>query len=73
MIKRIRTTKLSSALLLALVTALPVFTGCAAVGAAGDGIVFIDGRKMGKKIDVANLQSAATETGTRKVWTTIHN
>jgi len=73
MIKKIQTTILPAALLATTLATLSLLSGCAAVGAAGDGIVFIDGRKLGKKIDVADLKSSTTETGTRKVWTTISN
>ena len=66
--------KLVPAFFLAMLGALPVaFSGCATITAAGDGIVLIDGRTLAKKVDVADLQSATTETGTRKVWTTIRN
>lgn len=71
--KKISFTNLSRVLLVTSLAALPLFSGCAAIGAAGDGIVFIDGRKMGKKIDVADLKVVATDGGTQKAWTTIRN
>ena len=72
--KQIQKSTRAPALLMATLVALPViFSSCAAISGPGDNVVFIDGRKLGKKISVADLQSTTTETGTRKVWTTIRN
>ena len=73
MTRKVKTTR-APALLLATLAALPIaLSGCAAISGPGDGIVFVGGRKLGKSIEVADLKSTTTETGTRKVWTTIRN
>jgi uncharacterized protein YcfL len=70
----IRKSNLAPALLMAMLAALPVaFSGCATNKGLEGSIVLINGRSLGKQIHVDDLRFATTETGTQKVWTTIHN
>jgi uncharacterized protein YcfL len=70
----IHKSNLAPSLLMAILAVLPVaFSGCATTSGPEGSVVLIDGRKLGKKIEVDELKFATTETGTQKVWTTIHN
>jgi len=78
MTRTIHKANISPLLLVAMLAALPAtFSGCATTSEPesriDSSIVFVDRRELGKKIEVDSLRSAVTETGTRKVWTTIHN
>ena len=79
MTRMIHKSKLVPTVLMTMLAALPAaMSGCATTSApqgntVEGSIVLIDGRKLAKKIDVDKLMSATTETGTRRVWTTIHN
>jgi uncharacterized protein YcfL len=74
MTRTIHKLNLVPALLMAILAALPVaISGCATTKGPEGSVVFIDGRKLAKKIEVDELKFATTETGTQKAWTIIHN
>lgn len=74
MTRMIHKSNLARTILLAILAAVPVaFSGCATTKGPEGSIVFIDGSKLSKKIEVDGLKFTTTETGTQKVWTTIHN